>query len=118
MNTVGPTMRMNTNSAIPMAVLAWLRNLMPLLTPVTADIVNTAVTAAMIRTCVTLLTGTPNNVPRPLLICSVPRPSDVVVPNNVANTASTSMILPMGPLTRSPSSGSNIWLTSVLRPLR
>ena len=91
---------------------------MPLLTPVTADIVNTAVTAAMISTWVTLLTGTPNSEPRPLLTCSAPRPSDVVVPNNVANTASTSMILPIGPLTRSPSSGTNIWLTSVLRPLR
>ena len=91
---------------------------MPLLTPVTADIVNTAVVAAMIRTCVTLLTGTPNSEPSPLLICRAPRPSDVVVPNSVANTASTSMILPMGPLTRSPSSGANIWLTSVRRPLR
>ncbi len=91
---------------------------MPLLTPVTADIVNTAVTKAMIRTWLTELTGTPNSEPRPLLTCRAPRPSEVVVPNSVANTARTSMALPIGPFTRSPSSGRNSWLTSVRRPLR
>ena len=78
---------------------------MPLLTPVTADSVKTAVTSAMISTCDTELTGTPNSEPRPLLTCSAPRPSEVVVPNSVANTARMSIALPIGPFTRSPSSG-------------
>ena len=37
MNTVGPTISMKTNSATARTALPWLRNLMPLLTPVTAD---------------------------------------------------------------------------------
>ena len=54
----------------------------------------------------------------PPLIWSAPRPSDVALPNSVANSASESIIRPTGPSTRSPRIGRNAVLIRLRWPLR
>ena len=116
--TAGPTTRMKTNKITARPVLAWLRYLMPLLTPLTAEKVKMAVTSAMMTTCVVLLTGMPHSMFTPLLTWRAPRPREVVVPKRVEKTARMSIALPIGPSTLSPRSGRKSWLTRQERPLR
>ena len=42
-------------------------------------------------------TGTSQRKFKPLLICAAPKPSEVAVPNSVAQIANTSIALPIGP---------------------
>ena len=61
----------------------------------------------MITTASPVLVSTSQTKLSPLLICRAPRPSEVALPNIVAKMARMSMPLPIGPSTRSPSSGRN-----------
>ncbi len=105
MYTVGPAMKMNASSATATTMLKLLRNCTPLPTPETAESTNKRVSTAMITTASPVELSTPQTKLRPLLICSAPSPSEVALPNIVAKMARMSIALPIGPLTRSPSSG-------------
>jgi hypothetical protein len=59
----------------------------------------------MIRTATVLDDSTSHTKLRPPLIWRAPSPSDVALPNIVAKMARMSIPLPIGPYTRSPSSG-------------
>src|SRR3989338_4538427 len=87
--TVGPTT--NTASASRPATIRLKveSHLMPLVTPVTAEVRNSTVVTRMIATCEVLPTGSPITEARPLLICSAPMPSEAATPKAVAITAST-----------------------------
>ena len=86
-------------------MLVLLSHWMPLWTPEIADSTNAAVSTAMIATAIPLAGSTPHRKSSPLLIWSAPRPSEVALPNSVAKIARMSIERPIGPFTRSPSSG-------------
>jgi hypothetical protein len=79
MNTVGPTSRKNTISAMVAPPLRLARNWIPRSTPETADTTNSAVITMMITTPTAFEMVTSQRKLSPLLICSAPRPSDVAV---------------------------------------
>jgi hypothetical protein len=118
MYTVGPTSRMNSSRAIATTMLKLLRNWTPLPTPEIAEATNASVSTAMIATASPVDVSTSQTKLSPLLICSAPSPSEVALPNIVAKMARMSMPLPIGPFTRSPSSGRNAELIRFGMPLR
>jgi hypothetical protein len=95
------------NSSRPMAtsMLKLLSHWTPFSTPDTADSTNSPVSTTMITTARPFVASTSQTKFRPLEICSAPSPSEVALPNIVAKMARMSIPLPIGPLTRSPSSG-------------
>ena len=110
-NSVGPVTRMKISRPIAIAMLKLDRRLMPFSRPSATEMQATVVTIAMVRTCTNGEIAMPNNSLSPALICRVPRPTEVATPNTVPMTATTSMVLPMGPKTLSPSRGAKIELT-------
>jgi hypothetical protein len=107
MNTVGPTTSRNVSSRTASTMLPFDSHWTPRWTPDTAETTNMAVSTAMITTANPFETSTSQRKFIPLLICSAPRPSEVALPKSVAKIASPSMPRPIGPSTRSPSSGRN-----------
>ena len=93
MATVGPTM--NTISIRANASIRFMldSHLMPLLTPVRAEVRNNTVVTAMMASCEAMPTFRPNTACRPLLICKAPMPSEAATPKAVATTASTFTIM-------------------------
>jgi hypothetical protein len=118
MKTVGPatSRKSSNNAASPMFVL--LSHWMPLCTPETAESTNAAVRTAMIATAIPFEIETSQRMFMPPLIWSAPSPSDVALPNSVAKIARPSIARPIGPSTRSPSSGRNAVLIRLRCPLR
>src|SRR5690625_2207511 len=88
---LGPVMKTNSPSRVAMVSVICEMYLMPLLTPVSADPVNSRVSTAMTRTCRIGVDSTPRTVLSPCPTCEAPRPSDVVVPKSVAMMVRTSM---------------------------
>ena len=89
MATVGPITKTAKARAAANSKLMVDSHLMPRVTPVTAEVMNSAVVTAMMATCDVSLTGRPNKTLRPLLICKAPMPSDAATPKAVAMTANT-----------------------------
>ena len=88
-------------------ILVLLKYLIPLLSPVMADIKNKTVTVAIISSCspfVASIFGNKKEIPP--LICIAPNPKDVATPKIFANTTMKSTILPNDPFTLSPNRGS------------
>ena len=86
-------------------MLKLLRNCTPFPTPDTAEATNASVSTAMITTARPVVDSTSQTKLSPLPICSAPSPSEVALPNIVAKIARMSIALPIGPFTRSPSTG-------------
>jgi hypothetical protein len=105
MKTVGPTTRMKSTSRTARPMLKLLSHWMPRSTPDTADRTNAAVSTATITTARVFDVSTSQTKFSPPLICRAPSPSEVALPNIVAKMARMSIPLPIGPYTRSPSSG-------------
>ena len=118
MKTNGPTNSTNSASTIASTMLTLLRNCTPFSTPLTADNTKSSVRIPMIVTSRPFETGTSQRKFKPLLIWAAPKPSEVAVPNSVAQIAKMSIALPIGPFTRSPISGWNAVLIRFGMPLR
>ncbi len=100
-----PVTSTKTASRMASSTLSWEIRLMPLSTPLTAEIVamTTAITINEIwtaRPC-----GRPNTMSRPTFRLTTPMPRDVATPKIVPSTAAVSAACPIGPSTRLPMSG-------------
>ena len=116
MNPVGPTMRTKRPRKIESTAVVWLRNLIPLLTPDSADRVKTTVMPRMMMIWTKSSLGIPKTRLRPSEIWEAPRPSDVVVPKSVAMTAMMSTTLPGHRSIALPKSGLSIGEMSPVFP--
>ncbi len=94
-----------------MAMLRLDSRLMPFSSPRATEMQATDVTTAMMSTWTTGDIAMPKSSARPALICRVPRPTEVATPKTVPTSATTSIVLPMGPKTLSPRIGAKIELT-------
>ena len=105
MKVVGPTMITKSMIAIASAMLMLERILMPLSTPVQAEMMKATVIAARMIMLMVLLSGVPKTSDMPLRVISVPMASDPAMPKTTAMTPMMSEIAATLPVARLPSSG-------------
>jgi hypothetical protein len=115
---VGPITRKKTSRTAATYMLIWLSQLIPFSMAVEAEIMNAIVVSPITRSCTAIPVGVPKVCPSPAVSCSPAEPSETATPKRTARTDITSIALPRGPSTRSPSRGLKTGLMSPGSSLR